>query len=142
MHINKYSTLPLYMFHMKNKVSNMLKASTALHNTSTSSSPPPELWLQCLHSDSLRVGGFYPTVVTSQGGCSTFIQLGKPLWGTSTFVCSSCCTLGAVSSSAGLQTVSTGWLGPLKGSQAGAVPLVVTSVGAGFSAGPLHWKYW
>ena len=46
MHIKKYSAIPLDTFHIKNKVSNMLKASTALHNSIGQTIPLQQLTVQ------------------------------------------------------------------------------------------------
>ena len=39
----------------------------------------PELWLQCLHLDSLRAREACPVAVTGWEGCSTFLQPGTDL---------------------------------------------------------------
>ena len=98
------------------------------------SSPPPALWLWCLCLNSPGVGGICLAAVTGVRGCSTFIQPGESLWGTSPFPFSSCLTGGTSSSSAGLLMVAAGMVGALMGSPAGAASLVVTSVGPF-----LHW---
>ena len=82
-------------------------------------SSPQALWLWCLCFDSLRVRAVHPAAVTGWGGCSTFVQLGKSLWGASTFACSSCCTWGVIGSSAGLLLVATRMVCPSRGSPCG-----------------------
>ena len=95
----------------------------------------PALWLWCLHFDSPRTRGICSTVVTSWGGFSTFIQLGKSLWGASTSLCSSGHTMRAVGSSGWSLTVTGWWVGPLRGFPVGAASSVATSIGADSSAG-------
>ena len=53
---------------------------------------PSTLWQQCLHLSSLGGRGISPAEITDWAGCSTSVQPGKSLWGTSPFPLSSCHT--------------------------------------------------
>ena len=95
----------------------------------------PALQLQCCHLSSLRVRGAQPAGVTSWAGCSTSVQPGKLLHGTSPFSLSSHHTGGISGSSAGLLTVAAGAAGSSVGSSVGATSSVDTSAGVSCSVG-------
>ena len=57
---------------------------------------PPELWLWWCCLNLPRVGGVCPVGVTSQAGCSTCIQPGKLVHGTSLLSPFSCCIEGCL----------------------------------------------
>ena len=90
---------------------------------------PPALWLWHLHLNSLRVREISQAEVAGQAGCSTSVQPGKSLWGTSPFPLSSCHTGGISDSPAGLQMVAFGAIGYSLGSSVGTTSSVGSSVG-------------